>query len=1036
MSGEPKNQEPSSAVEYHHKCRIPQRLAPGRQRPPKSKAPSVDAKNKVDVVTSHQPSNGVVRCKTRPNSSESRPKSVSRATNEVGEPADFAATTLASRSSRPERDRCSMTQKKPAKRALNEKFHDTSLNIKAGRQIITVPLKQKTKATYHNKMSSNLPDQETIKKYEDLELQQEDFSDAAHMYNSVNDIFMDFNEDESIPSQSDKILQLQNSWQEKIVQFEEMKSELNDRQNEILEVYASLRNAKQKLMSMGHETELPTTDDLRIMNVANMSANQLLQLCAESKSRRDDNLTKNSVVIDLKKFNEIPLKLVATCEQTIATRKDMIDWFEKLKNQEQGCPKSSLSKKINEFNAESEMLSCTLTTVKNEFLNELNDILRSCLNERVALQLRIEEFTYEVSELNSQNADLKKQLYNAEKQKTHINKKIIEELEKELKDEKFKKMRIRDHLSRAEGQVKIEAERSSLLEAALNQTRSQTRILERTVQQLHEQNKQLQKDFGDELNKLKATMKTNTTHLEEIATARQTLQNEKEDLKKKLEELSFHYNESLATMKEDLNKNVGKLIDVEKKYNDEIEEKKKLHRTIESQCAHLLEYELSHKEILKKCQQTERNSNEFIHYKEDYERTKHELDETNANLEKHKKLILEQDKKIMEIEGNLKISYELENKIKGEIANKEDYIATLELKHALLQQQYLESERKMQVYEDQLTTLKNHLSNLQEHFIEFENLNELRDLVNRQNIKLAETRRKNKELSEELEKKQNNLKELVESVTELEGLIDQKQSVLQKLSEQKEEQSSVLKLNQVICEKNAEINSLIKNIEARKEQISQLEKIILTMEDQNRRGAIQKRRDCDKIHALEEKIAKLNHYTSNQDSQFAGPENLDNLIKTLEDELGTPLESPLITMNHVSDCRGNENISIRNENIHEDRCYEKESNYQQNAKAMPTKRVMGNFIKKTYIPNNDDKYKNDNYFPCKEAIINKQKWISEDDAENKIAFIDNNLLYEGGSLQHRHAKGRLLKKLQYVLPTEEKGDKKCKMFKFASHRIS
>ncbi|CAH2268214.1 jg8220 [Pararge aegeria aegeria] len=151
MSGEPKNQEPSSAVEYHHKCRIPQRLAPGRQRPPKSKAPSVDA---------------------------SRPKSVSRATNEVGEPADFAATTLASRSSRPERDRCSMTQKKPAKRALNEKFHDTSLNIKAGRQIITVPLKQ-----------------ETIKKYEDLELQQEDFSDAAHMYNSVNDIFMDFNED-------------------------------------------------------------------------------------------------------------------------------------------------------------------------------------------------------------------------------------------------------------------------------------------------------------------------------------------------------------------------------------------------------------------------------------------------------------------------------------------------------------------------------------------------------------------------------------------------------------------------------------------------------------------------------------------------------------------------------------------------------------------------------------------------------------------------------------------------------------------------
>lgn len=47
-----------------------------------------------------------------------------------------------------------------------------------------------------------------------------------------------------------------------------------------------------------------------------------------------DNQAKNALTIDLKKFNEIPLKLVATCEQALATRKELIDWFENLKNQE------------------------------------------------------------------------------------------------------------------------------------------------------------------------------------------------------------------------------------------------------------------------------------------------------------------------------------------------------------------------------------------------------------------------------------------------------------------------------------------------------------------------------------------------------------------------------------------------------------------------------------------------------------------------------------------------------------------------------
>ncbi|XP_023938275.2 putative leucine-rich repeat-containing protein DDB_G0290503 [Bicyclus anynana] len=733
------------------------------------------------------------------------------------------------------------------------------------------------------------------------------------------------------------------------------------------------------------------------------------------------NLTKNALMIDFKKINEIPLKLVATCEQTLATRKDMIDWFENLKNHEQGCSKSSLSKKIYEFNAENEMLSCTLETVKNDFLNELNDILRTCINERIALQLRTEEFTCEISELNSQNTELKKQLYNAENQKSHINKIRIEELEKELKDEKVKKLRIRDHLSRAEGQLKIEADRAAQLEAALNQAITHTRSLERTIQQQQEQNQQLQKDFGSELNKLKESIKKNTNHIEDIATARETLQHENEDLKKKLQELTCHYNLSQSTMKEDLNKNIAKLIEVENRYNEELRNKEKLHKTVDSQWARLLEYESCHKDMLKKIQEAESTTNELMNYKKELERTKNELNEAVTNLEKYKTLNSEQEVKILGIEENLKISLELEKKIKTEISNKNNNIAELEERNKLLTQQLLENDCKMQTYEDQLSTLKSHLTKMHEHFIEYGNFEKIHEQVNRQNIKLAETKRKNDELSEELEKKQNNLKQVTELLTEHENLLKQRQSFLQ--SEKDKEQSNILRLNGQINEKNAEISSLITNIKTRKEQISQLEKIILTIEDQNRKCAVQKRKDHDKICALEQKIAEYEHYLSSRDPEL--PDNLDNLIKILEDELGTSYDN-----DHISSCFKQIESNYRNQN---------DSSYQPNSKR-PAKIVMGNFVKKTYIPNNDDinNYRNDIDYPRKKAInsTDTQHCIPAPDAENSFEFMKNDVCTDG-ILQHcNHSKEKLSKKLQYILPKQMRDEKKSKMFKFASPRIT
>ncbi|CAH2091843.1 unnamed protein product [Euphydryas editha] len=241
MSGEPKTQEIDNTIISNYKCRIPQRIPSARPRfSPKSKL----------------------------NEQLIRPKSANRAHDDLS---DSIKMYPESRANRPERERLFPAQKNSAppinKKTLNEKLHGSSMN-KLGRHVITVPVKQ-----------------ETIKKCEDLELKY-DYSEAGQLCNDLDDLFLDLNEEESITSKSNTVLQLKSIWQEKIAQFEGMKNELNDRQNAIMEVYASLRSTKQKLTALGQNSNLPSTDDLRVINVANMTPSQLLQLCAETKNQK------------------------------------------------------------------------------------------------------------------------------------------------------------------------------------------------------------------------------------------------------------------------------------------------------------------------------------------------------------------------------------------------------------------------------------------------------------------------------------------------------------------------------------------------------------------------------------------------------------------------------------------------------------------------------------------------------------------------------------------------------------------------------
>ncbi|CAH0668976.1 unnamed protein product [Spodoptera exigua] len=511
----------------------------------------------------------------------------------------------------------------------------------------------------------------------------------------------------SLCSRGEKVVKLKKNWQENIAQFDQMKKDLRDRQKAIMEFYALMRNTHQKMTGLGHKVILPPPDDLHIMNVAKLTADQLLHLCSVPQSDRNikgsQSSTKTPLTVDLNKLYNMPSKLVATCEQTLFKRKEIIDWFETLKTEEKGIGMHKLSKKINEFNAENEMLKCSLGQAKGEFLKELTDIiefLRKTANDTVALQLRIEELTCELSDLNSQNCDLRKQIHNSDHLRSQINKNKVEELEKELKEEKCKKIFIKDRLSRAEGQIKMGTERASQLEAALEQARSQIWTLERTVQQLHDQlltektkfqNRKLQTEFDNELNKLRESIRENTTHLEEIGEAREKLQAEKEDLEKRLGDLSNYYNESLQALKHDMNINVAKHIETEKKYEEEREERKKVEERLEAVCNQLLETELGAKELAKELQETRNKINNAVTFEQELLAAKRDLEEATTQIKDYRTRLNEQSETIKEFENNIKESISLEETLKNTLFSREEYIAELEKKQSLLEHQLQES---------------------------------------------------------------------------------------------------------------------------------------------------------------------------------------------------------------------------------------------------------------------------------------------------------------------------------------------------------
>lgn len=235
-------------------------------------------------------------------------------------------------------------------------------------------------------------------------------------------------------------------------------------------------------------------------------------------------------------------------------------------------------------------------------------------------------------------------------------------------------------------------------------------------------------------------------------------------------------------------------------------------------------------------------------------------------------------------------------------------------------------------------------------------------------------------------------------------------------------------------------------MEKRKQQISQLENILLTLEEQLRKVSIQRRKDQEKIDLLEQKIVEYDAYHMEPRRNRLPSNNLDSIIKTLEDELGTSFDPSMSNKEHGCSSPKRDRRREKLENFERHKV-NNQAMYENDHEALPTKIVMGNYVKKTYISTNDEQYKNEyksEKLDRKKAITNMdtQKWIPAPEpisvySANTPSIKDSNYPPFRGLLPAvSHLKDNLLSKNIQLLTSNQLWDeKKSKMFKIAGHRL-
>ncbi|CAH2063442.1 unnamed protein product, partial [Iphiclides podalirius] len=633
-------------------------------------------------------------------------------------------------------------------------------------------------------------------------------------------------------------------------EFHRMKKELDLKQKTILETFNILKSLHDRMLKEGKtgEGEVLYQRELVMFNVADWAGEEVAQLCRSShhSSEGAGELINTFTPIDeefLSKWEikvlNIPNSFGDLCIQAFTTRQEVVDWVKVIVENEDAVNDEDLSR-ITIYNEEGVQLCDILRELKtqaDESLREVTQLLKQTCQERSILITVAESLVKELAHLRKDialhtAATMELSSINAVDTETT---KALEDTRRELEEERAAKAALKDKLSTTESQLRQTRLRVNKMDRQLREAEASISSLTGTVKSLEDQSRQKEVQLEARARKLKESLKTGEITNNHIIQERDALQNELTQLKGQLEKTMI---ENKATV-QDLNNQLRDLktaLEAERtKKQEEITMRNMFEESYRESLNTIEELKAQIEELDRKKQNPDLPTEREVELRAEIIATKETLRLTEEEIiacKREKVRFLETLTKIAETDNKMG----MHQKLATELLNKEEIMSKM-------QTQIRELTKSIKLNEQKVIQYEQYVRDMQMYNQASGNCLESSDGATFQ------------ELQQEIMHLRMGLLEAVHRNEELTEILMQRDQQLEQQNKTSRAQAKVIKVNKQIAAKAEEIQELFSTLENKQQQIHRLEKIVIALEEQQRRAQAQRTRHEEKIAALEHELA-------------------------------------------------------------------------------------------------------------------------------------------------------------------------------------
>ncbi|XP_060800647.1 cingulin isoform X2 [Amyelois transitella] len=686
-----------------------------------------------------------------------------------------------------------------------------------------------------------------------------------------------------VAKEDDDIKSLYNTKQR---QFHRMKKELDLKQQAVLELFECLRGLRERMSREGIVSgggESCQHQELVVFNVADWAADEVAQLCrdATASSMTDGALEMINTIApidetsleDLEvKVSKVPAQLADLCLQSFTARQELIDWVKELIDRNdigssEGIERIAqynaqgleLCEALREYKGRADIALDTLTQLSKRASRERNMLIaigESLVREIARLRQDLESRAIIVSEMREIRAETDTA-------------KSLEEVRRELDEERAAKQVMKEKLANSESQLRQLRIRVTKMDRQLRESEASISSLTGTVKTLEDQSRQREVQLEARARKLKESLKTGELASSQIAHQRDSLQTEIAELKEQIENMTAQHKSAVQELKEQLKAMKQALEEQKSLTQAEVEQKEAIHRALEEKDSAIEELKAKITELEEKIPHPDLPTEREMDLWAELQATKDTLriaEEEVAACKREKVKFLETLTKITESENKVG----MQQKLAAELLSKEEIIAKMQIQTRELTKNIKLNEQKVIQYEQYVHDLQAHNKSMVKTQDGNASYQELQQEIMKLRMGLLEAVHQKEELNEMLMQKEQQLEEQDKTSRAQARFIKVREELINMLKNKETEQSRELtalqqdlehrmkivdEVNKQIAAKADEIQELFTTLENKQQQIHRLEKIVLALEEQQRRAQAQRTRHEEKIAALEHELA-------------------------------------------------------------------------------------------------------------------------------------------------------------------------------------